>query len=321
MKRLFAFFLCLLLMAAAACGTAEEKEAAEGYIGMMEVINCNEWVSMRERASDSSPRLIQVPLGAVVQDARIHNQKWIHAAYEGFEGYILAEYLTPCKAEAAAPEGGVQAVGVQAAAIQPTAAPIRPGAVAVAVVTAEEGATLYSDTTGGTRTGEKLPYGVVCRNCLMQDNGVMYLEYNGRCLYADGSSLTPYPSLSSLENLPSPLLLATNLTPGGSVLSAPPVSVGWADGKLEISTVGEATQFRLWELTAADGGSEGYTLYKAKELILLEELSPSETLRVAVELGDTVPAVAIGYLDGMQMARLFLVELSGADGSVQMQEI
>ncbi len=309
MKKLLALLICLLLTAAVSFGCAEDT-AGEDYIGMMEVINCKEWVSMREKASDSSPRLIQVPLGAVVTDARTHNQKWIHATYEGFEGYILAEYLTPCKAEEPIPE-----------AAEPEAAALQPGAVGTAVVTAREGASLYSDTTGATRTGQRLPCGAVCRNCILQSNGVMYLEYNGRYLYAEGSNLTPYRQLSSLEQLPSPLLLAANLAYDSTNAPTPPVTFGWADGKLEISTADYAADFRLWTLTPTEDGSEGYSLFKAKELLMLEKLSPSETLRVAVPFSGTGPSVAVAYVDSGMTTRLFLLEQSGEDGAVSTREI
>lgn len=306
MKQLLALCLCLMLACAAPFAAAEEAAAQDGYIGMMEVINCNEWVSIRERPSESAPRLTQVPLGAVVQDARPFNPKWIHASYNGFEGYILAEYLTPRKAEAAAPA---------------EAAPIPEGAVRIAVVTAKDGAALYTDTTGATPTREHLPCGVVARNCVQQANGVMYLEYNGRCLYADGSSLTPYDQLSSLERLPAPLLIATDLAYDNSNDAAPPVSVAWEDEKLEISTTDYATDFRLWTLVMTDKGSEGYFVFEAREQLLLERLCPSETLRTAVELTGSTPGLAVSYLDGEQVSRLFLVELSGVDGSLSMTEI
>ena len=60
MKRLLAWLLCaaLLLVLAPAC--AEEDTVTE-Y-----VVNCEEWVSLREKADVKSKRLTTVPLGAEV---------------------------------------------------------------------------------------------------------------------------------------------------------------------------------------------------------------------------------------------------------------
>lgn len=59
MKRLI--LLVILLSVALSQFTVQ---AAFEYIGYMEVVNCDEWVSLREVPSTIAKRLTQVPLGA-----------------------------------------------------------------------------------------------------------------------------------------------------------------------------------------------------------------------------------------------------------------
>lgn len=61
----------------------------------MKVINCKEYVSLREEASSESPRLASVPLGAKVLafPAVEGENEFIRCVYQGQYGYIMAEYL------------------------------------------------------------------------------------------------------------------------------------------------------------------------------------------------------------------------------------
>ena len=72
---------------------SEKAEIADAYIGTMEVVNCDEWVSLREKPSSSAKRLAKVPLNAVVEDCSWYNTKYIYCCYDGLYGYILASYL------------------------------------------------------------------------------------------------------------------------------------------------------------------------------------------------------------------------------------
>ena len=90
MKRLAELFLLLCMVLAALPASADDE-----YIGRMEVVNCNEWVSLRQRPSTSAKRLVKVSLGAIVSNCRQVNDEWIYAEYDGYSGYILAKYLQP----------------------------------------------------------------------------------------------------------------------------------------------------------------------------------------------------------------------------------
>lgn len=61
----------------------------------MQVVNCKEYVSLRETRSTSSARLEKVPLGALVLAFPEYGQEngFIYCFYHDQEGYILAEYL------------------------------------------------------------------------------------------------------------------------------------------------------------------------------------------------------------------------------------
>ena len=61
----------------------------------MRVVNCKEFVSLRETRSTSAPRLMKVPLGAKVLAFPEYGDAkgFIYCVYQGEEGYILKDYL------------------------------------------------------------------------------------------------------------------------------------------------------------------------------------------------------------------------------------
>ncbi len=61
--------------------------------GPMTVVNCNEWVSLREKKSSSSARLAKVPLGAQVTNCVQVSDDFIYCYYNGLWGYIQVDYL------------------------------------------------------------------------------------------------------------------------------------------------------------------------------------------------------------------------------------
>ena len=66
----------------------------------MTVVNCNEWVSLREKASSSAARLAKVPLGTEVTGCVQVSDTFIYCSYKGLWGYIQKEYLS-------APQSGI----------------------------------------------------------------------------------------------------------------------------------------------------------------------------------------------------------------------
>lgn len=78
----------------------------------MRVVNCKEYVSLREKRSISSKRLAKVPLGALVLAYPEYGAEngFIQCVYHDEYGYILAEYLEPVIVNSAEgePAGEVQ---------------------------------------------------------------------------------------------------------------------------------------------------------------------------------------------------------------------
>lgn len=93
MKRLMAILLAALLLMGAQAALAEEAASNN-----MQVINCDEWVSLRASADASSERLSKVPAGALVMECEPAEQGFIRCQYQGVSGYIMAKYLTPAEA-------------------------------------------------------------------------------------------------------------------------------------------------------------------------------------------------------------------------------
>ena len=95
-KRFPLFVLAVLLTAAFTL-----SGLGEAVIGPnMRVVNCKEYVSLREKPSTSAKRLIKVPLGAEVlvwldggDDS--DTEGFLYCEYNGLQGYILSEYLEP----------------------------------------------------------------------------------------------------------------------------------------------------------------------------------------------------------------------------------
>lgn len=87
MKRLVVFLLVLILLA----GLVPVQ--ASGVTDVMKVINCSEWVSLREDPSTSSRRLAKVYLGELVTNCSASFDGFISCDYDGKSGFILNQYL------------------------------------------------------------------------------------------------------------------------------------------------------------------------------------------------------------------------------------
>ena len=86
MKKLIALVMIAALMltgAAFAKGT---------YLGTMTVVNCKDWVTLRESPSTSAATVTRVSYGENV-DAYYYNGRFTECYYKGLHGYILSQYL------------------------------------------------------------------------------------------------------------------------------------------------------------------------------------------------------------------------------------
>lgn len=83
MKRILLLALALMLLTAAHAQVPEE----------MQIINCEEWVSLRAQPDASSQRYAEVPLGETVRGFFDPKGDFSLCEYEGRVGYIMNKYL------------------------------------------------------------------------------------------------------------------------------------------------------------------------------------------------------------------------------------
>ncbi|MBO4299194.1 MAG: hypothetical protein J5602_01910 [Clostridia bacterium] len=89
--------LVALLLALLALNGAARADWDEIYYGDMMVVNCEEWVSLREVPGTGGDRLAKVPLGAMVAEAEwvpLYDQ-YVYCRFGGQWGYVLSKYLRP----------------------------------------------------------------------------------------------------------------------------------------------------------------------------------------------------------------------------------
>ena len=60
---------------------------------VMQVVNCNEWISLRTMPSTSADTISRIPLGEQVIWIRAAENGFYQVNYQGNTGYALAEYL------------------------------------------------------------------------------------------------------------------------------------------------------------------------------------------------------------------------------------
>ena len=92
MKRVLAVALVCLMYSTLAWAQTEQ-------LGLMKVVNCEEWVSLREKPDAASDCLVQVPLDALVENCSVKNKAFTYAEYNGLSGYIMTQYLEPVPEE------------------------------------------------------------------------------------------------------------------------------------------------------------------------------------------------------------------------------
>lgn len=71
----------------------DEISEIEELDTFLEVVNCKEWVSLREYPDAASIRLMEVPLGAAVVDYGVLENGFALVNFNGLDGYIDIDYL------------------------------------------------------------------------------------------------------------------------------------------------------------------------------------------------------------------------------------
>ena len=84
-------FIALLMLVAILMTATVFAEGA--YLGTMTVVNCRNWVTLREKASTTADAVTRIPWGENV-DAYAYNSRFAECYYRGLHGYVLLDYLS-----------------------------------------------------------------------------------------------------------------------------------------------------------------------------------------------------------------------------------
>jgi len=314
MKRYIALFLLLCMVLAAMPATADS-----GYIGNMEVVNCSEWVSLREEPSTRSERLVKVSLGAIVSNCRQVNDAWIYAEYDGYSGYILAEYLEPS-------DGRIT--------------------FSAMMVTILDGAPFYA-TIDSTEPIDCIPANTIVRNCHVTDYDRVYVEWGSRCGFI---SLLHAEVYNEMLHFPQQITLHCNPFDAAYEGSEPVLRIDYtADFPLEkydyskydfaefglpdgVDADTPAVEFilhsdatlnhvHLFNLTLLSwDDASGDTVYDATLEHIQYQVDPEHPLSVKTVIWGDTPNLAVGYADEDGTYHFVFVEISGEDGSLLLRE-
>lgn len=159
MKKIVAVWLMIAMLC---CGVTAYAGVGMASMGNMKVVNCEEWVSLRESPSTSAARLAQVPLGAVVTDCIWHND-FINCTYNGVRGYILTKYLTEISEQPVNDVAGISGD--------------------MKVANCEEWVSLRQSPSTSAGRIAKVALGETVTNCAPASNGFIRCEYQGMTGY------------------------------------------------------------------------------------------------------------------------------------------
>lgn len=307
MKRLTMLFLLLCFVFSALPAMAGSE-----YLGDMEVVDCNEWVSMRKAPSTSAKRLVKVPLGAVVSGCRQVDDDWMYAEYEGAAGYILTKYLQP-----------YDGISVCSAMI---------------ITNCENGTELYP-FIGALEPIDFIAPDTIVRNCALEGNGWAYVEYGDCSGYVSAEHVVAY---SDLLHFPQQITLLDNLFDGEYEGSPSALKVddaanfclreydysecvvegpGMPRAEFVLYSDKTVSHVHLFSVSLRSCDSEtGEAVFDARLEHIQALLDPSHPLSVHAVIHGTMPNLAVGYQDTLGIYHFAFVEISGEDGSLCLRE-
>ena len=311
MKRYIALFLLLCMVLAAMPVMADSE-----YIGNMEVVNCSEWVSLREEPSTRSERLVKVSLGAIVSNCQQVNDAWIYAEYDGYSGYILTEYLEPS-------DGRVTFCAM--------------------MVTILDGAPFYA-TIDSTEPIDCIPANTIVRNCHVMDGDRVYVEWGSRCGFI---SLLHAEVYNEMLHFPQQITLHSNLY---SAYEGQPLTLKIAYGSEFPILDYDYSVYEFGEYMEADAEDlpkvqfvlyadetvshvhlfsiamrswddmTGEVIYDATLENIQYQVDPEHPLSVGAVIWGDMPNLAVGYADKTGAYHFAFIEISGEDGSLILRE-
>ena len=312
-KRLIALLLPLFMALAALPALADND-----YIGNMEVVNCNEWVSLRERPSTSAKRLVKVSLGAIVSNCERFSDAWIYAEYDGYAGYIQARYLEPSDN--------------------------RLTFNAMLITIADEGAPFYA-TLDAQEPVDIIPTNTIVRNCSIMDNNRIYVEWGERCGFVNLMHAEVY---NEMLHFPQQIILHSNLYNREYEGKSPALKIAYGHDFPILKYDFSAFEYdEYMEADDDDLPKVHFILYSAETIshvhlfstsmrslddttgeviwdATLEniqyQLEPEHPLSVGAVIWGDMPNLAVGYADERGTYHFAFVEISGEDGSILLRE-
>ena len=169
--------------------------AGEGILKNQMVVNCQEWVSLRELPDTSSARLIKVPLGAIVTQCVTYMGNFVFCEYKGKKGYISTKYLRDADYSQAAP-----------APLVTKEYPALPSVMEV--YNCKEWVSLRREPSSASLQLAKVPLGGLVSSCQQVNDQFVSCQYNGTPGYVAIQYLkayepaTPEPAPVPFEGLP-----------------------------------------------------------------------------------------------------------------------
>ena len=308
-----ALFLCILFLIPLAASA--EYDSFE-YIGNMEVVNCSEWVSLRESPRTTAKRLVKVSLGSIVHDCYSYSDEWCYAEYDGYGGYILAEYLQPS-------EG-------------------RLTFDAMMITVPGDGAPFYA-TIDSREIKDFIPANTIVRNCCIMDNARIYVEWGERCGFVDLNHAEVY---NEMLHFPKQITLYTSPYDEKSKSTKPSLKIAALkefpimqydysiyeyDEYMEADSedlpketfvlYSDNTVNKVHLFNAVSSWDEyGNVIFEATLEHIQPRVDPDHPLLVgAVIWGDT-PNLIVSYEDERCAYHFAFVEISGEDGSLLLRE-
>lgn len=320
MKKGTAWILLLCMVLASLPAMAEAQTASENaYYGNMEVVNCNEWVSLRKEPRTSAQRIRKVPLGAQLTECRQQGKGWVYAVYEGEQGYIQDKYVQ-------VPEGADMYS-------------------AMLITNCGEGAEFYFSLYDSVPDGT-LPADTLVRNCAVLASGRAYVAYGGQRMYVSAENVVPYGELSHYP-LQMTMKYDSSIFDEAYEAAEPGLKIAYTQD-YDLSER-EYTEYDYTELEPVDEDTPKvqFVLYSDETLMHVHlfsvsircmddetgeevidatleniqyQMEPGHPLSVTAVMYGDMPNLAVGYEDWTGAYHFAFIDISGEDGSIYLSE-
>ena len=207
--------------------------------------------------------------------------------------------------------------------------------------------TLYCDggvevfpTISSEEIFDLIPENTIVRNCHVENNGRVYVEYGGKCGFVEGDYVEAYNHLS---HFPSQITLLTNLYGGAYEGPAPALKIDHAeDFPLSAYDYSEYEQEETDDTPMAEfvlhseetlnhvhlfnaelrdwDGNTGEAIYDAALENIQYQVDPEHPLVIRAVMYGDMPNLIVGYQDETGYYHFAFVEISGEDGSFMLNE-